>query len=235
MIQLLRQHLTRGEEFVNGRIKKTNRDWARSHDHEDFAEIVLLHFLQAFKCGGTNFCGGCQDHFKDDRQAIHRVKHAFRSTQSDTFHSITQCLRRCFGCVGPCHHPECRDLVRPCENGWKFLRTLRLHCCDDAGIHIPGGAVDGNVVAFVNGLLSDLCSAEIHVDMNTFSPCHTRFAYTSCDNSRVRCLSSATGKHPLRCEESMNVFRLGFFSDQDHLLSCASQQLGTVGVEDDVS
>ncbi len=71
------------------------------------------------------------------------------------------------------------------------------------------------------------------VDLYLLTPNNTRLAHASSHNGSMGSLASPTGQNRLGSEKAVNVFGLGFLSNQDDALSQCAPPLCSIGVEDD--
>ncbi len=70
------------------------------------------------------------------------------------------------------------------------------------------------------------------VDLHLLTPNNTRLSHASSYNGSMGSLASPTGQNRLGSEEAVDVFGLGFLSDQDDALSQGAPLFCLIGVED---
>ena len=174
-----------GQELMHGRVEQSHRHRIGRNDAEHFLEILALHRQQLVQRGLTLFQRAGHDHFDDDWQPFHRVKHALGAAETDAPGAV---FHRHLGHVGRIavgHDLEPGFFVGPAEQGVQFVGELRRQGWDFTQVNVAVGAVDGDDVAFAQGDVADLGHTGPAVDHDALGAGHAGLAHAARDDGGV--------------------------------------------------
>src|SRR5690606_27431341 len=106
---------------------------------------------------------------------------------------------------------------------------------DFAGEDGPGGAVDGEEVAFLVDVLADGEGALLVVDVEGGGTADADLAHLAGNEGGVRGDTTASGEDAFGGDHAAEVFRRGFDADEENLLALVGGFNGAVGVEVDLA
>ena len=197
LIQFCHQLLFRGQKLVDGRIQQTNGHRQRCHGLENSLEVLALNRQQLVQCRLPVGSGLRNNHFNNDRQPFHIVEHPLGTAQTDTHGTVFKRPLGIVWCVGIGHDLEAGGFISPAQQRDQFRGKLGLDHWYFAEVDVARGAIEGNQVAFADGLSTDKGLAHLHVDMNTLGSRDTGFAHAACHDCRVRRLATTRRQNTL--------------------------------------
>ena len=148
--------LLSGHELVQRGIQETDGDRQALHGLIDALEVGLLHRLQNSQSGLTLLHGVGADHSADGGNAVCVKEHVLGPAQADALSAELPGLGGVVGGVRIGADLQAAVLVGPAHDPAELAADRGVHRGDGAVVDLAGGTVDGQPVAFVEGLAGEL-------------------------------------------------------------------------------
>ena len=146
----------RRQELVERRVDESDGARATFEGFEDLLEVLALEGKQFVESGvlcGLVFAG--EDHALNDRSSVVAEEHVLGSAEADAFGTEFDGLEGVFGRVRVGADFELAEFVGPAHEGAEVAGHFGVFDRDLTVDDFTGGAVERDVVAFVDGDIAD--------------------------------------------------------------------------------
>ena len=238
-------------ELVKRRIKQTNRRGQSFKSREDASKVLTL-IRKEFRDRG--FAVGevvREDHLTNGVDAVTFKEHVFRAGEADALRTECDGVLRLLRSVGVRADLKAGGLGAPAHELVEALELLSALSClvsadhagDDLGmsgfelasVNDAAGAVDGEIVTFIEGLTCNGDRLLVVVDVESSGTADAHFTHLTGNKSRVGGNATARGEDAFRSDHATKIFRAGLIADEENLLTFLLGDDGTVGVEVDLA
>ncbi len=210
-------HVQMGHELVERRIQITNGHGTTFQSLVHGLEVTLLHGQNLCQCLFTLFLGISKDHFTDGSNTAGFEEHVLGTAQTDTFctkgNSLLGVTRRIR--IGA--NLQLTSLVSPAHEASEVAGDGCFHGGNQTIVHVAGGAVDRDAVAFVVHLAGNGHGVVGFIELQIAAAYNSCTAHTTSHNSSVRSHAAECSQDGLREVHAFNIFRSGFLTNQDNL------------------
>ena len=148
--------------------------------------------------------------------------------------SVLERLARVARVVGVGPHLQAADAVRPAQDlarGRVAVERAGLDRRHAPDVNVAGGAVDGDLIALLNGGAVRGEGPVMLVHLDGARPDDAGPAHAAGDQRRVAGRAARLREDAPRLDHSMHVVGIRFDSDEDHVLTLLAPVGGRVGVE----
>ena len=227
--------LLSGHELVQRGIQETDGDRQALHGLIDALEVGLLHRLQNSQSGLTLLHGVGADHSADGGNAVCVKEHVLGPAQADALSAELPGLGGVVGGVGIGADLQAAVLVGPAHDPAELAADRGVHRGDGAVVDLAGGTVDGQPVAFVEGLAGELKLLILLVHLDGAAAGDAALAHAAGHHGRVGGHAAPHSQDALSSFHALDILRRGLQPDQDHLLAALGPGLGVLSGEDDLA
>jgi hypothetical protein len=192
---------------VQRRVEQPDRHRQPGHRLEDTLEVALLERQQPVERVAPPGLVFGEDHLLHDGQPLLAEEHVLGAAEADPLGAELARLRRVGGGVCVRVHLQPPDLIRPAEDGLEVLVDPGWHQIDRAEDHAAAAAVDGDHLAFGDGVAADRRDPPLEVERQRVAAGDARLAHAACDQRRVRG-DAAVGRENAPCgDQAVDVVR----------------------------
>ena len=222
-------------EFVERRIQETDGNRAAFQCFVQSFKVALLHRFDLCQSSLSLFYGVRADHFTECCDSVSLEEHVLGTAQTDTFCTQLTSLLCVSRRISVGTNLQGSVLVCPAHNTAEGAGDGSVYSRDDAVVDVTGRTVDGDVVALVEGLASQLELLVLFVHLDVAAAGYTAGTHTTSNNGSVRSHTATNRQDTLRCLHAGDVFRRGFQTNQDYLFALCVPSLSVVSSEDDLT
>ena len=218
------------QKFVQWRIEQPNSHGPLAHGLEDAGEITTLDRQQPFQRLAALRFGLGQDHLLEPVDTPVAEEHVLCATEADAFGAHADCHLGIAGAVSICAYLDFSQVIGPGHQLFVFLRHRRIDQVHVALVDLARGAVECDVVAFLEAVAVDAHAFLRVIDRQRIAPDDTALAPTTGDYSSVARLTAGLRQDAAGSVHAADIFRAGFLANQNHtVLPCCS--FGRIGGE----
>ena len=154
------------------------------------------------------------------------------TAQTDTLGAQLTSLLSVCGCVGVCTNLKSSVLIGPLHNSAELASDGSVNCGDDTVVDVTCRAVDGDIVAFLEGLACkcELLISLVHSDIGAAG--YTAGTHTAGYNGSVRGHTAANCQDTLSSLHTLDVLGRGLKTNENYLFACAALSLSVLSGED---
>ena len=214
------------QELVQRRIQQPDGHRAVAHHavyrFEIFFLIRLDHVERLFALLGR--IG--EDHPSDGRNPVFLEEHVLRAAKADTFGAEFHGLSGVARVVGVGSDLQLPDLVRPFHELGEIAGNLRLHRFQASLVNPSAAAVERNVVALAEDLIT--CNERLFffADADLRTTGHTTLAHASGHHGRMRGHASASRQNTFGGDHTGQILRRSLLAHQKHLFTALRRRHG---------
>ena len=221
-----------GQKLMERWVEQPDRHRQAVHDLEQFDEVLALHGQQPEQRLTAAFLILGHNHLAHSDDTVLVEEHVLGAAQSDPFGAVMASglgIGRGF-CVGA--HLHAAHLIGPFDDLAKITGKLGLDGLHLAQHNLAGAAVDGDLVALLDGGAMDRHGSGLGVNDDTLGRTDTGATHAPGNHCGVAGHAATGGENTLGRVHAVDIVGAGFHADQNHRL-LGSMGLGRVGGEHD--
>ena len=223
-------------ELMQRRIEETDVNRLAFHGLVELLKVALLHRLELSKGSFSAFDGVSADHLADSCDSVRIEEHVLGTAEADAFCAEALCIDSVLRGIGIRTNLHLTELVRKTHNaaevaGIDGSRNGR----DEAVVDVAGGTIDGDAVALVVGLTSELELLVLFIHGDSGATGNTAGAHATRNNSCVGGHAAANGEDALCSLHAFDVLRGGLKANEDDLFALLVPNLCIFSGEDDLA
>ncbi len=224
-----------GQELMQRRIEEADGDRFALHRLVQALEVALLIGQDLGQRLLAVLDIVRNDHLAHRFDAGLFKKHVLGAAQANALSAELAALLRIARGVRIGEHLQLALLIRPAHEAAEVAGDGSGGGGDRLAVDVAGGAVDGDVVALVEGLSAQGEYFLLLVDINFAAAGHAAGAHAARDNRRVGGHAAANGQDALRDRHTLDILGGGFTANQDDLLALLGPLFGILSGEDDLA
>ena len=217
------------------RVEEPDDHRQPGHRLEDAFEVATLDREQLRQLLLALLGGVGHDHRLHDRQPILLHEHVLRAAEADALGAVLARLDRVARIVGVRPHLQPAELVCPAQDGAGgavLVERLRLDRGHLADVDLAGGAVDGDLLAFLDRRAVGREHAPADIDVDRARADHARATHAARNQRRVAGGAAGLREDALGLDHAVDVVWVGLHADQNHGLALLAPLDRGVGVKD---
>ncbi len=207
-----------GYELMERRIEETNGYGIAAHCLIDALKVSLLHRFKLCKSRNALFKSIGADHFAESGNTVAVKEHMLGTGKTDALCAKLTCLARICGSIRVCTNLETAVLVSPAHDAAELTRDDCVNRGDDAVVDVTGGTVDGNIIALMESLASQLELLIFFIHLDLAASGDTALAHTACNDRRMAGHTAANSEYALSGLHALNILRACLETDKNDLL-----------------
>ena len=224
-----------GQEFVQRGIEQADGHRQARHDLEQVSEILPLHGQQLGERMATTRLVIREDHLAHGHDAVALEEHMLGAAQADAIGAEVAGHPRVGGGVRIGAHLHAAHQIGPFHDLGEIAREFRLQHGRGAFQHLTRRAVDGDDVALLHHLARDREGLRGIVDADGASARDAGLAHAARNHRRMGGHAAARGQNALGGVHAVDILGRGLHAHQNDLAARVLQQLGFIGIEDDLA
>ena len=222
-------------ELVKRRIQETNGNRSAFHSLVDALEVALLERNQLVQSRFSLFDGVGKDHLADLRNSVRIEEHVLSSCKSDTLSAHANCICSILRSIRVGSDFQSSELVCPVHDSLEVTGNGSFHCRDVAEIDLTGGAVKGDVIAFLDLVAAELDVLLFLVNLEVAAAGYTACAHTTSNNCCVGGHTTAHCQNAFCSVHAFDILRGCLLANKDNSAACSVCSNSIVCVEIDTA
>ncbi len=217
------------------RIQETDRDRSAFHGLVDALEVALLERNQLVEGCFSLFDGVGKDHLADLRNSVGVEEHVLGSCKTDTFSAHADCVCSVLGSVGVGSDFQSSELISPVHDSLEVAGDGSFYGRDVAEIDLTGGAIKGDVLAFLDLVAAQLDELLFFVNLEVTAAGYAAGAHTAGYDCSVGGHAAAHGQNAFCRVHTFDILGRSLLTDKDDSAACGVCCYSVVSVEIDAA
>ncbi len=213
------------------RIQEADVHGQTVHRLEDALEVSLLVGEELGQSLLATLGAVSQNHLTHSYDLLVVEEHVLRTCQTDTLGTELTSHLCVVGRVGIGAHLQLGVLVAEVHELLEVAAELSSLRGNFAGIHLTGGTVDGDIVAFLIDHAVDFHGLGLVVNIQGTYAGDAALTHTASHNGSVRGHTAASGENTFSSAHAGEVLGRGLDADEDHLVTVSVPSLSVVSEE----
>ena len=224
-----------GNELVQRRIQEADGYGVTLHCFVDTLKVSLLHGLEFCQSSFTLFDGVGADHLTEHGDTILVEEHMLGTGQADAVCAKLKSFCSVCGSIGIGTYVEVAILVSPSHDAAEFTGDGSIDSGDHAFVDVTGGTVNGDEVAFFDGLAGQFELLVLFIHLDIAAAGDTAGAHAAGNDCCVAGHTAANGQDALCSLHAFDIFGAGLETDQNDFLAALVPLFGIFSTEDSLA